>query len=66
MKQEYTLVKGKYNKMVTSAMSPSHHLSMQRENSISFFLIHSCSTNYVAISIIIIIYSHCLFTHTQS
>jgi len=42
----------KCNKVVTSAMPLSHHLSSEdSKNSINFFLIHSSSTNHVALSI---------------
>jgi len=37
--------------------------SKNSKNSINFFLMHSCRTNYVALSMIVT--SHCLSIHTQ-
>jgi len=65
MKRECILVQWKCNEMVTSATPPSHHRKEKTVNTWSIsFLIHSCSTNYVALSMIIFT-SHCLSTHTQ-
>jgi len=66
MKQEYTLIKEKCNKMVTNAMSPSHHLrseDSEKSQSISF-LTHSCSTNYVVVSIINLLLCHIAYPFT--
>jgi len=52
--------------MVTSATPPSHQrkaTTVLKTRSISF-LIHSCSTKYLALSVFIIT-SHGLSTHTQ-
>ena len=52
---EYTLVQWRCSKMVTSATPPSHHRKAKTVNTRSIsYLIHCCSTNYVALSIIII------------
>jgi len=63
MKQECILVQGKCNKIVTSAMPPFHHSKNKNSKKSICFLINSCSTNYVTLSVIIT--SHCLSTHTQ-
>jgi len=63
MEQEFTLVKEKCNQMVTSAMPPPFERRRQRKLD-HFFLINNCSTNYIALSMIIIT-SHYLSTHTQ-
>jgi len=58
-------VQGKWNKMITSAAPPSHHRKATTVKTWSIsYLIHSCNTHYVAVSVIIIM-SHRLSTHRR-
>jgi len=51
--------------MITSAAPPSHHRKATTVKTWSIsYLIHSCNTHYVAVSVIIIM-SHRLSTHRR-